>query len=63
MRSASGVVGYWGAERADQPNALGPEVTAFTGRRHSLSEDLFGPLGIRQGPMSLFEWESVNEYP
>jgi hypothetical protein len=44
---------------------LGPEVTAFTGRRHilSLSEDLLGPLGIRQGPMSLFEWESVNEYP
>jgi hypothetical protein len=59
----SGVVGYWGGERADQPNALRPEVSAFNGRRHilSLSENLLGSLGIRQGPMSLFEWESVND--
>jgi len=26
----------------------------------SLSEDLLGTLGIRQGPMSLFEWERKN---
>ena len=58
------MVGYWGGERADQPNALEPEVAAFTRRRHilTLSEDLLGSLHIRQGPMSLFEWESVNEH-
>jgi hypothetical protein len=58
----SGVVGSWGGERADEPNALPPAASAFTGRRHilSLSEDLLGALGIRQGRMSLFAWERTG---
>jgi len=44
------------------PDALPPEVTAFRGRRHivSVSESLLAEIGVRQGPLSLFEWESVK---
>jgi hypothetical protein len=58
----SGVVGVWGGERGDMPDALPPEVTAFQGRRHivTVSEALLTGIGVQQGPVSLFEWESVN---
>jgi hypothetical protein len=58
----SGVVGCWGGGRGDMPDALPPEVAAFRGRRHivTLSESLLADVGVRQGPVSLFEWESVN---
>jgi hypothetical protein len=61
-RTASGIVAYWGGERGDKPNALPPEVTAFRARRHtvSLSESLLAELGVRQGPVSLFEWDSAG---
>ena len=58
----SGKVGYWGGERADMPDELPPQVTAFSGRRHifSVSEALVSKLGINQGPFSLNEWENKN---
>jgi hypothetical protein len=58
----SGVIGFWGGERGDMPDALPPEVTAFCGRRHilTLSESLLAGIGVRQGPVSLFEWESAT---
>ena len=54
------LVGYWGGSRKDIPDELPPYVTAFTGRRHifTLNEELLARLGINQGPVSLFEWES-----
>jgi hypothetical protein len=59
----SGVVGFWGGERGDMLDALPPEVTAFRGRRHilTLSESLLAEIGVRQGPISLFEWESTTD--
>ena len=58
----SGVAGFWGGERGDLPDSLPPEVTAFRGRRHivSVSESLLAEIGVRHGPVSLFEWESVQ---
>lgn len=57
----SGIVAYWGGIRADMPNEL-PSVGAFSSRQHilSLSEQLTARIGISQGPVSLFEWESVE---
>src|SRR5262245_50262869 len=56
------IVGFWSGERGDLPNALPPEVTAFRGRRHivTLGESLLVEIGVRHGPVSLFDWESVN---
>ncbi|WP_395748223.1 hypothetical protein [Prosthecobacter sp.] len=58
-----GIVGYWGGERADMPDKLPPPVVVFSSRRHvfSVSEQLLAQLGISQGPVSLFEWESVKD--
>jgi hypothetical protein len=58
----SGVVAFWGGIRADMPNELPPQVTAFSGRRHifSFSEQLSAHLGIAQRPVSLFEMESMD---
>src|SRR5262245_9503524 len=58
----SGIVGFWGGERADVQHALPPEDTAFRGRRHlvTLGEAILAEIGVRQGPVSLFEWESVT---
>jgi hypothetical protein len=58
----TGIVGFWAGERGDMPDALPPEVTAFQGRRHilTLSESLLTEIGVRQGPVSLFEWDSVK---
>lgn len=54
------VVAYWGGERSDVPNALTPAVTAYRSRRHlfTLGESLLAGLGVRQGPVSLFEWKT-----
>src|SRR5271155_4037200 len=50
--TASGVVGYWGGERADEPNALGPAVTVFAARRHILaySQPQRGPARYPRHP-------------
>jgi hypothetical protein len=58
----SGVVAFWGGSRADMPDELPPQVVAFSSRRHifSFSEQLSSQLGISQGPVSLFEWESAD---
>src|SRR5262249_45496048 len=58
----SGVVGFWGGERSDIPDALPPKVTAFRGRRHilTLSESLLAGIDVRNGPVSLFELGSVK---
>lgn len=61
----SGVVGYWGGERADKPNTLPPAVTAYRACRHrfTLSESLLTDLIARPGPLSLFEYETTGGDP
>jgi hypothetical protein len=58
-RGAGAVAGYWGGERADEPNALPPEVTRFKGRRHivSVGEPLLAAIGLART-----SWVSVFEY-
>jgi hypothetical protein len=60
--TASGVVGYWGGERSDLPNAFPPEVQHYTGRRHivTLSEGILPAEVLRPGPVSLFEWTAPD---
>jgi hypothetical protein len=57
----SGVVAYWGGSRADVPEQMPPEVTAFRTRHHllTISEHLFRQivpdLSGRFGAVGLFE--------
>lgn len=60
----SGIVGYWNGERADHPDMLPAEVTAFSNSRHivTIHESLFAELDlIRHGPIGLFELTYAND--
>ena len=53
-----GIVGYWGGSRSDMPEALDPVIVIASRRKHifTLSDSLLARIGVRAGPVSLFEW-------